>query len=221
MNKMGIIFDLDGTLLNSIADLGNAMNLVLKRNHFKEHPIVSYQQFVGNGVKKLVERALPQYIDDINEYYEDFVIEYGKNFMDRSVLYDDVYAVLKELNNKSIPIAIHTNKLQLYLDDICDHYFKGIEFVSVLGDKSDLKHKPNPFHTLAIANEMKVDPKNIFFVGDSDVDIKTGLAAGMIPVGVSWGFRSVEELKGEGAQFILNDMKALMNVLELNKIKEP
>ena len=220
MKDMGIIFDLDGTLLNSIADLGNAMNLVLKRNNFKDHPIVSYQQFVGNGVKKLVERALPQDIDDINEYYEAFVIEYGKSFTNKSVLYDGVYEVLKELNDQSIPIAIHTNKLQMYLDDIMNHYFTGIEFVSVLGDQSDLKHKPNPFHTLAIAHEMKVDPKNIFFVGDSDVDIKTGLAAGMIPVGVSWGFRSVEELKGEGAQFILKDMKALLDVLELNKIKE-
>lgn len=217
---MGIIFDLDGTLLNSIDDLGNAMNIVLRKHNFKIHDLRAYQQFVGNGIKKLVERALPENTENLNYYYELYLVEYGKNFMDQSKLYEDVYEVLKELNERRIPIAIHTNKLQRYLDDIKDHYFEGIDFVSVVGDQADLKHKPNPFHTIKIAQEMNVNPSNVYFVGDSDVDMKTSISAGMIPVGVSWGFRSVEELKQEGAHFILKDMKSLLDMLELNKIKE-
>ena len=220
MNDMGIIFDLDGTLLNSIDDLGNAMNLVLKRHGFMVHDLSAYQKFVGNGIKKLVERALPNKTENLDYYYELYLMEYGKKFMDQSKLYEDVYEVLKELNKKSIPIAIHTNKLQRYLNDIKEHYFDGIDFVSLVGDQSDLKHKPNPFHAIKIAQEMEINPSKIFFVGDSDVDMKTAVCAGMIPVGVSWGFRSVEELKEEGAQFILKDMKSLLDVLELNKIKE-
>lgn len=209
---MAVIFDLDGTLLNSIDDLGNAMNLVLKRHNYPCHSMEVYKTFVGNGIRKLVERSLPVDIENFESLYEEYLIAYGETNHSGSYLYNDVYETLKKLNEMSIPIAIHTNKMQVYTNKIIKHYFSDIEFVSVVGDLGDGKRKPDPFHTQGIMDLFNT--KEIFFVGDSDVDMKTAKNANCIAVGVSWGFRSVEELKREGAQYILESMSDLLALLD-------
>lgn len=208
---MGVIFDLDGTLLNSIDDLGNAMNVVLKRHNYPTHTMDVYKTFVGNGIRKLVERSLPKDAENFDVLYEEYLIAYGETGHEGSYLYNDVYETLKKLNELEIPIAIHTNKMQVYTDKIVKRYFSDIEFASVIGDLGDGKRKPDPYHTFAIIEQLGSD--KTYFVGDSDVDMNTAKNASCIPVGVSWGFRSVEELKREGAEYILDSMSDLLSLI--------
>ncbi len=208
----GIIFDLDGTLLNTIADLGNSMNRILKKYNLPEHPLDAYTLFVGNGMKKLVERAVgahPQF-DEILEAYLD---EYQEHYLDDSLPYNNVIETLKTLNERKVPIAICTNKKQVYTDNIVEHFFKDIKFEAVMGDQFDGKHKPNPHSALICAEKMNCKPENILFVGDSNVDMQTAKNANMTPIGVSWGFRSVEELESEGASQIIDNMSEILNLV--------
>lgn len=209
---MGFIFDLDGTLLNSIDDLGNAMNVVLGRHNLPTHSMEVYKTFVGNGIRKLVERSLPIGTENFESLYEEYLHAYGEAYCEASYLYDEVYDTLRVLNDRNIPIAIHTNKMQVYTDNIVDHYLSGIEFVGIIGDKGDGLHKPNDFHTQVILNEMQRE--KVFFVGDSDVDMKTAKNANCVAVGVSWGFRSIEELKREGAQHILEAFSDVLSLID-------
>lgn len=210
---MGFIFDLDGTLLDSLVDLKNSLNTVLKQYNLPQHTSTDYRQFVGNGMKVLVERAIPENHPDRDKILNDFLIEYGQRYYENSRPYDGVIEMLKTLNEKNIPISICTNKKQEYTDEIVKRFFNEIEFVKVVGDQFDGLHKPNPFYPLRIADKMRVDSKDMYFVGDSDVDMNTALNAKMKPIGVSWGFRSVQELKDAGAIVIINTPRDLYKLI--------
>ena len=196
---MGFIFDLDGTLLNSIEDLKNSLNSVLKRYQLPEHSSSSYKDFVGNGMKVLVERAVPKGYPEIEKIIKEFLLEYEKRYYEESRPYDGIMPMLKTLNEKNIPISICTNKKQEYTDEIVKRFFSEIEFIKVVGDKFDGLNKPDPFYPLMIAEEMNLKSSDLYFVGDSDVDMQTSINAKMKGIGVSWGFRSVTELKNAGA----------------------
>lgn len=198
-----IIFDLDGTLLNSLHDLANSVNKVLIEHNKAPHPLEKYNQFVGNGVHKLVERAFGSDYEKLEEAFDSFLVDYTENCINDSVLYEGVLDLLKWANNQNIPIAISTNKAQNLTDKIVEHYFKDIDFVEVIGDRYDGLKKPNPHYPLQIANKMKLKPEEILFVGDSDVDMITANSAGFVALGVSWGFRSEKELLEHGASKII------------------
>lgn len=210
----GFIFDLDGTLYDSLKDLANSLNIVLKRNNLPEHPLESYKTFVGNGMPKLVERALK----DTPEHYEailaEFLDEYALRYDEYSRPYEGILPLLENLSQAGYPLGICTNKQQAYTDKIVEKFYDEIDFVSVIGDRSDGKRKPDPYYPLAIAQAMKLDPQDIYFVGDSDVDMQTAKNAGMIAVGVAWGFRSVTELKEAGADLILDHPSDLLKVVK-------
>ena len=210
---MGFIFDLDGTLLNSLEDLKNSLNTVLKDYNLPQHKSSEYKNFVGNGMQVLVDRALPNNYEKRDQVLEDFLAEYGKRYYEESRPYDGIISMLRELNEKKIPISICTNKKQEYTDEIIKRFFNDIDFVEVIGDKFDGMHKPNPFYPLMIADKMKIEPKDLYFVGDSDVDMQTSVNAKMQGIGVSWGFRSVEELKKAGATSIIDHPKDLFKLL--------
>ncbi|MBK2404208.1 HAD-IIIA family hydrolase [Erysipelothrix rhusiopathiae] len=214
---MAFIFDLDGTLLDSIDDLGNNLNTVLQRHGLPTYDRTQYKKFVGNGMKKLVERALPSDYEGFERILEEYLDEYSHHYTEASVPYDKVCETLKTLNQRNIPIAICTNKKQEYTDGIVKHYYGDIDFIATIGDSFDGKHKPNPYYPLTIASKMAIDPSLIYFVGDSDVDMKTAKNAGMIPVGVSWGFRSVEELREHGAQYIIDSIEDVLSLPRLTK----
>ena len=201
--KKGIIFDLDGTLLNTLADLGNSVNRVLVKRGINPHPLEAYNHFVGNGVSNLVKRALPSDYDDFESTLTDFINDYAKNSTNDSVPYEGIIELLNSLNEKDIPIAICTNKKQELTDTILEAYFPNIKFAEVIGDRFDGFRKPNPHYPLMIAKTMNLDPKDILFVGDSDVDMITAHNANMKAIGVSWGFRGVKELKEANADVIL------------------
>ncbi|NLC54990.1 MAG: HAD family hydrolase [Erysipelothrix sp.] len=200
---MGFIFDLDGTLLDSLEDLKNSLNAVLKRHGLKEHSSSDYKNFVGNGMQVLVERAIPKDYPKADEVLSEVLVEYGERYYEESRPYAGILPMLKTLNEKNIPISICTNKKQEYTDEIIKRFFSDIEFVKVVGDQFDGLHKPNPHYPLIIAKEMEVETTDIYFVGDSDVDMQTSINAEMKGVGVSWGFRTVEELKNSGAITII------------------
>lgn len=215
---MGIIFDLDGTLLNTLYDLGNSCNRTLERYGYPTHAMEAYRYFVGNGMKMLVKRALPQdFSGDFELILNDFLNDYEANLTKDSRPYNGVIETLKLLNQKNIPIAVCTNKKQAYTDQIINHYFKDINFSAVIGDQFDGHHKPDPTHPFAIAKTLGLEPHNIYFVGDSNVDMQTAANAGMIPVGVSWGFRPVEELLEHGAKIVLNSMQEIVVAISQEK----
>ena len=210
---MGFIFDLDGTLLNSLEDLKNSLNTVLENYNLPTHSSEAYKKFVGNGMLKLVEHAIPKDSTQLDVIFEDFLYEYGQRYYEKSRPYEGVLSMLKSLNEQEIPISICTNKKQEYTDEIIKRFFDGVEFVEVVGDKSDGLHKPNPFYPLQIASSMKLDTQDLYFVGDSDVDMQTSINSNMHGIGVSWGFRSVEELKNAGAKTIIYHADELLELL--------
>jgi len=210
---MGFIFDLDGTLLNSIEDLKNSLNSVLKRYQLPEHSSSSYKDFVGNGMKILVERAVPKGYPEIEKIIKEFLLEYEKRYYEESRPYDGIMPMLKTLNEKNIPISICTNKKQEYTDEIVKRFFSEIEFIKVVGDKFDGLNKPDPFYPLMIAEEMNLKSSDLYFVGDSDVDMQTSINAKMKGIGVSWGFRSVTELKNAGATLIIDAPEDIYKLL--------
>ncbi len=211
---MGFIFDLDGTLLDSLDDLMNSLNTVLKKYGLKQHNREAYQNFVGNGMKVLVDRACPADYENKEQILEEFLNEYGERYHEKSQPYPQIIEMLKSLNEKNIPIAICTNKKQEYTDKIVEVYFNDIDFVAVYGDQFDGKEKPNPFYALKIADTMGLEPKDIYFVGDSNVDMFTANNANMNAVGVSWGFRSVSELKETGAKHIVHSANDILELLK-------
>ena len=209
-----VIFDLDGTLLNSLADLGNSVNRVLTHFNKEIYPLSTYNTFVGNGVYKLVQRAFGEDFEALDTAFELFLKDYEANCDVDSKLYEGVHELLKSLNDKNIPIAISTNKAQNLTDKLVKHYMGDIEFVDVIGDRFDDLKKPNPHYPLQIMDKMNLKPENILFVGDSDVDMMTAKSAGFKAVGVSWGFRSTEELERSGANEIITNASEVLKFFE-------
>ena len=211
---MAFIFDLDGTLLNSLDDMMNSLNQVLEAHNLETHDREAYQKFVGNGMKKLVERACPNGYTNNEVILQEFLEVYKERYYELSRPYPGITDMLRDLNKRNIPIGICTNKKQEYTDKIIELFFNDIEFVSVIGDRFEGKEKPNSYYPLLIAKEMNKEPHDIYFVGDSDVDILTAINSDMIPVGVSWGFRSVDELKGTGASYIVDSASEVLQLLK-------
>ncbi len=211
-----VIFDLDGTLLDSLEDLANSLNIVLKRHQLPSHPLDAYRHFVGNGMAKLVERALSK--EDQKHYdtiYQEFLEEYAKRFDECSKPYEGVVDSLKFLQEKGVKMAICTNKKQAYTDQIIQNIFPEFEFEEVVGDRDDGHRKPSIHYPLLIAEALSYEAKDIYFVGDSDVDMQTAKNAGMIAVGVSWGFRGREELEAAGADLVIDHPSELKEVITI------
>ena len=211
----GLIFDLDGTLLNTINDLANSMNIVLEENNFLTHPTESYLYFIGDGAKKLVERALPKeerIPQRIDLHLQRFREVYSKNWNVETKLYDGIDTMLIAIKKLKIPIGLLSNKPHVDVLKCVDYYFESETFSSVSGQKDSIPHKPAPNGAFIVARELNIKPINTIFVGDSSVDMKTAKAAGMIAVGVSWGFRTTKELLENGANHIIHEPKELLKI---------
>ncbi|MDH4263468.1 MAG: HAD family hydrolase [Spirochaetia bacterium] len=212
---MGIIFDLDGTLLNTIADIARVTNYALVKNGFPPHDVNSYASMVGHGLKDLVTQALPENTSQIanQNVYDTLIQEYMKNPVQDSILYPGITDLLENLAIKKIPMAVLSNKLHEITEKIVVNIFKDWGFVSVFGARNGIPKKPSPVTAIAISKTMSIQPENILFVGDSEADIITAKACGMRPIGVSWGYRSIEQLRKSGAEDIVNTPLELLNYL--------
>lgn len=205
MQYKAVIFDLDGTLVNSLNDLADSVNTVLKGYGFPLHPLEKYRIMVGNGIKKLVERALPATAstETVDEALAKFKEIYAVHQLDKTAPYAGITAMLNALKAKKIPLAVCTNKHDEAAKKIIAALFAKGTFQEIIGDLPGLKRKPDPHKVLMLAAHMSVKPEEVAYLGDSSVDMQTAVNAGMLPVGVLWGFRSKEELLENGAKILL------------------
>lgn len=210
-----IIFDLDGTLLNTIEDLANACNYALTTLGYKTHEVEKYKTFVGNGRYKLVERMLPEdnrSVENIEKALELFDSYYEKHMIDMTKPYDGIMEMLDCLINKSINIAVVSNKPHEFTTEVVKNYF-GDRFEVVYGHKKNTKEKPDPWAVLEVIDEFKVNKDECLYVGDSEIDINTAKNAGVKSVGVEWGFRGKGELESAGANYIVNKPEQILEIL--------
>ncbi len=206
MRKVSIIFDLDGTLLDTLEDLAETGNDVLLKLGFSAHALDEYRQFVGDGMRMLVKRMLPLDAGDkvVDEGVRLFKEIYQERWQRNCCLYEGVGAMLAALENKSIPFSVLSNKPHAFTVQFCDRFFPEKPFAVVRGQQDGFPKKPHPDGALEIAAQMGTPPADVFFVGDSNVDMQTAINAGITAVGVSWGFRGVEELRESGVSGFLN-----------------
>lgn len=210
-----IIFDLDGTLVNSIYDLADSVNFVLRKNGYSEHPLESFYYFIGNGTLKLIERALPQdkrTEKEIERVHSQFSEHYSKNYLNKTVPYEGIKELLDELDIRGIKYAVASNKTDIFTCEIIDKLFIN-SFDMVMGKRDGNPTKPNPKIIYDILEGKDLKTSEILFVGDSDIDIKTGHNAKLKAVGCLWGFRDERELKEAGADFIISHPSELLRII--------
>ncbi len=196
------IFDLDGTLADTLYDLADATNSALEKLGYPVHPYESYKKFVGNGVQKLCYRALPDdKKDDTGKLLEIFSDYYGKHFLDKTKLYDGMKNCLDILMENNVTLAVATNKPQNFARQIVNKLLPEYNFIKILGGCSERPKKPDTAIISEIVSELPSD-NQVFMIGDSNVDIQTAKNAGISSIGCVWGFRGREELENAGADFI-------------------
>jgi phosphoglycolate phosphatase len=213
MKFKAVIFDMDGTLLDTIDDIADASNRILKEMGYPVHPRESYFQFVGNGARKLIERALPvEAVSEelVDKLLKEFRVGYRTVQYNKTDLYEGIAEALAELKARNIPMAILSNKPDEMVREIGDHFFQPGLFVSMAGQKDHIPAKPDPEGAFIAAKQLGIAPEECLFVGDSSVDMDTAVNAGMTGVGVSWGFRSVDELKAHKATYIIDSPQELV-----------
>jgi len=209
-----IIFDLDGTLADTLTDIANAVNTALADFGFPGHPVQSYRQMVGNGTIKLIERALPdEKRDFVDKIFAAAQGHYSRNCLKNIRLYDGIEETVSELRDKGIRLAVLTNKNQDIAERLVKHFFGGKVFEYIVGSQAGEPVKPDGKATQEIMQSMGLKPGDFIFVGDSGVDIDTAAAAGIRSVGVSWGFRGCDELVSHKADIIIDHPKELLNVV--------
>lgn len=217
MTKL-VIFDLDGTLMNTVDDLANATNYALEKLGFPTHPTEEYKLLCGRGIYNLFRGALPKEAateDNVKKISDLFLPYYEEHKYDFTRPYDGIPELLDFLTEKGIHIAIASNKYQEGAEKIALHYFGKYKFLKVLGQREGQPIKPDPaIVEQIIAMGEGITKEDVIYVGDSDVDMQTGLNAGVKTVGVTWGFRSREELEAYSPWKIIDEPGELKNLLD-------
>lgn len=215
---MGIIFDLDGTLLDSVADIANANNSVLQKMGLPTHTIEKYIEFIGNGARRLVEMALPiEWQNDaekIDEYLAYYKAAYKDAIVNKSKLFDGIPELLSFLNEKQIPISINTNKPHDQTILIANKLLADYNFEIIIGQNDDFPRKPDPSGALWIAEKLGYAPDEVLFIGDSGVDVNTAINAGMQLVCVNWGYSPKQEMLDAGCKHFVSTAQELKEFIE-------
>lgn len=210
-----VVFDLDGTLADTLEDIADAMNRVLRRRGLPVHDYVDYRRMIGKGLRNLAAEATPAaYRNDeaVAATLADMVADYGRHLLVKTRLYDGVGELLYALRVAQVPMAVCSNKA----DELTRRIVLGLvapgTFAAVTGARPGLPLKPDPASALLAVGRLGAAPERTAYVGDSDVDMLTAVNAGMIPVGVSWGFRSRRELRDAGASLVLERPQELLDL---------
>ena len=217
MAHKAVIFDLDGTLLDTLADIAESMNSVLRRCGYPEHTRHEYKYLVGEGMESLARRALPEKHRDaasLAECVAGMHKEYGMRWAEQTRPYDGIDTLLNELARREIKMAVLSNKPDNFTREMVVKYFPNIHFEIVAGAKSTVPKKPHPASALEIATHLNILPADFLFVGDTKIDIETAVAAGMYPVGALWGFRTADELNASGARSLIEKPGELLALLK-------
>lgn len=221
MTYRATIFDLDGTLLDTLEDLSNSVNRVLAARGFPTHTVDEYRYFVGDGTVMLINRALPEEQRNdatihacLEAYYED----YGRNWNVKTRPYEGIPEMLDALTDHGLKIAVLSNKRHEFTQRCVECLLPNWTFDAVLGQRDEVNRKPDPAGALEVAGRLKISPADFLYLGDSAVDMKTAIAAGMFPVGVLWGFRPPEELQDAGAQVLIERPLDILNILQIPRL---
>lgn len=210
-----VIFDLDGTLLNTISDLGAACNHALRTMGYSAHPLSAYNYMVGNGVRKLMERAAPEVdentLNDLLRYFREY---YDAHCTDTTEPYPGIPELLTKLGEYGVSLGVATNKYQAAAEEIIKYFFPDVPFVGILGQVEDRPAKPDPSIIFALLNQFPTPKAQVLLCGDSAVDIETARRACVESVGVTWGFRPVSELRRAYADHIVSTPSDIMTIVE-------
>ena len=214
MKYKAVIFDLDGTLLDTLEDLADSVNHVLKEAGYPARTIEEVRAFVGNGIRKLIERSVPENttIESVNSVHQNFITYYGEHCMEKTRPYDGIMEMLSTLQNAGCKIAVVSNKADYAVQILCDKYFNNI-FDTALGEQTGTPKKPAPDAVYKVLNTLKISPSESVYVGDSDVDIQTARNSNMDEIIVDWGFRDREYLKEQGAKVLISNPGELLNLI--------
>lgn len=213
----GYIFDLDGTLLNTLRSLANSFNRALSELGFPTHPVQDYRYFIGDGQRKCIERILPRHActeDNISRMMRTQEADYTLSWQEDAAPYDGILPLLEELHAAGLPLAVLSNKNHPFTVQCVEHFFPNIRFDRVMGFSEAIPHKPDPTGALAVAEGFGLEPAEIAFVGDTRTDMTTAVASGMVGVGVLWGFREQRELNEAGARHIIGYPPELIAVTQ-------
>ena len=216
MKHHAVLFDLDGTLLDTLADLADSMNAVLAEMGFPQHPRVDYRGFVGDGVRALGVRALPagrRDDDTVDDALERMQVEYAKRWDNTTRPYPGVGELLDGLAGRGVKCAVLSNKPDEYTRLCVSRFLPDWRFEVVQGVSDGIAPKPDPGGALAISERLAVPPEQMLYLGDTDTDMQTAVAAGMFAVGAAWGFRTPRELREHGAAAIIDRPPDLLAML--------
>ena len=213
-----VIFDLDGTLVDTLGDIAAATNHVLVGEGYPVHAIEAYRDFVGEGVRRLIEQALPMSRAGHSEALVArtlalFQHRYQANLVVKTAPYDGIRILLSRLEARAIPIAVLSNKPHALTQQVVRELFPKTAFEVVYGQRQGISRKPDPVAALEIAELLGIPPARCAFVGDTIVDVETAVAAAMIPIGVSWGYQKPARLMAKGAHQVITHPRALLDLL--------
>lgn len=214
MNKKLVIFDLDGTLLDTLEDLADSVNFALRQHGFPTRTLSEVRTFVGNGMQKLIERAVPNGTDaqTVQEVLKQFKTYYAAHCTCKTKPYDGIVPLLQTLREKGILTAVVSNKGDFAVQSLCADYFPGLLDFAV-GEKEGIRRKPCPDSVLAVLTHFQAAAEEAVYVGDSDVDIETAQNAGMDCISVTWGFRDEAFLRTHGATQLVSRPEEMIGLL--------
>lgn len=213
MSPRAIVFDLDGTLLDTLEDLADSMNAVLARAGHPTHPVAAYRHFVGDGVRTLVRRSLPAAAGDVDGGVDAMLEEYGRRWREKTRPYPGVDVLLDGLTDRGLPFAILSNKPHDFTRLTAEALLDRWRFAEIWGVRNGIPPKPDPTGALAMAAALSVTPGEILYLGDTNTDMQTAVSAGMDPAGVLWGFRDAAELRASGARVLVERPEHVLGLL--------
>ena len=214
MKYKAVIFDMDGTILNTLEDLKNATNYSLRQFGMPERSLEEVRMFVGNGIRKLVERAAPSGTSEekIAQVFDVFLEYYEIHSADNTSPYPGILELVEKLKKSGIKTAVSTNKADVPAQELGREYFNGI-FDLIVGQQDGLKVKPAPDSVNKILSILDIQKKDAIYIGDSDVDVQTAKNSGLDFIGVSWGFRGREFLEKNGAKNIVDNANEILDLV--------
>jgi phosphoglycolate phosphatase len=220
----GVVFDLDGTLLDTLTDLADCLNRVLQRHGLPTHPRDAFRMFIGDGLRMLVQRAMPADSRDpvrIDSLAAQMNAEYADHWADQTRPYEGIAEMLRGLVAGGLYLAVLSNKPDEFTSPAVRQFFPDIPFAVVRGARPEVPRKPDPAGALQIAAGAGLAPAEFLYLGDSGTDMQTAVRAGMFPVGVLWGFRDADELNANGAAHLLDHPRRLLTAFRFEPHRPP
>lgn len=210
------VFDLDGTLINSLQDLADSGNYALSKNGFPTRDVEEYRSFLGEGMIHLLQRAMGGNYsrEDAEGIAEDYKVYYGSHFADHTRPYEGITGLLHELQGRGIKLAVLSNKNHHFTVPLVNILFPEIDFDMIMGKIEQFPRKPDPASLLHILQELQIKPDQVLYIGDSNIDVFTAHKAGVRVAGVSWGFRDRQELEEAGADYIVDSPAQILPLID-------